>query len=517
MVYKSKYPDIDIPGVGVYQYGTSNRNGISDDKVILIDGITEKKMTFGELKSNSKKLAAGLQTIGFKRGDVLMICSHNQLFINILLFFIHLGGIVFPSNPWYKVDELAVQLIDSKTSIIFAHPDYLSTVVKAAEKANISKSKIFLFEEREIDGFKPYCSLISDHEIEPVSYTPEEARTTIAFLCYSSGTVGKPKGVEITHTNIVANVEQIATVDDSGKDDTFIGVLPFFHIYGLTNLGFLTVLIGGSTVIIPKFDIKNFCYCIQKYKISYVHVVPPIVVALAKYPDIKYYDISSLRMILSAAAPLGKESSEEFYKILQIPIKQGYGSVGGLLPNVEAKIVPVEGLELGPNEGEICVRGPNLMKGYLNNDEATKASFDEDGFFYTGDIARVDDNENFFIVDRVKELIKYTGYQVAPAELEAILLTHPAIADAAVVGCYSKQSLTEFPTAYIVTKPGHQQTKVLKSDIQNYISDKVAPHKQLRGGIYFIGEIPKNPAGKILRKDLREKLRKEFVDPPDKR
>ncbi|KAF0510187.1 acetyl-CoA synthetase-like protein [Gigaspora margarita] len=308
MIFKSKYPDIDIPGVGVYHYGTSNQNGISDDKVIVIDGITDKKITFGELKSNSKKLAAGLQTIGFKRGDVLMICSHNQLdYYTVIYGAIAAGGIIFPSNPWYKVDELAIQLIDSRTSIIFAHPDYLSTVVKAAEKANISKSKIFLFEEREIDGFQPYCSLISDHEIEPVSYTPEEARTTVAFIWYSSGTVGKPMGVEITHTNIVANVAQISTVDDSGKDDIFIGVL------------------GGSTVVIPKFYLKNFCSCIQKYKISYVHVVPPIVVALAKYPDLKYYDISSLRMILSAAAPLGKESSEEFYKILKVPIKQGYG------------------------------------------------------------------------------------------------------------------------------------------------------------------------------------------------
>ncbi|KAF0510186.1 acetyl-CoA synthetase-like protein [Gigaspora margarita] len=225
MIFKSKYPDIDIPDVGVYQFGTRNPNEIPDDKVILIDEATDKNITFGELKSNSKKLAAGLQTIGFKRGDVLMICSHNQVdYYTVIYGAIAAGGIVFPSNPLYK-DELEIQLIDSKTSIIFAHPNYLSTVVKAAEKANISKSKIFLFGEREIDGFQPYCSLISDHEIEPVSYTPEEARTIVAFICYSSGTVGNPKGVEITHTNIVANVAQIARVEDTGKDDEHISLL----------------------------------------------------------------------------------------------------------------------------------------------------------------------------------------------------------------------------------------------------------------------------------------------------
>ncbi|CAG8780282.1 22491_t:CDS:10 [Dentiscutata erythropus] len=529
MIFKSKYSDIDIPGVGVYQYGTSNPNGIPDDKAILIDGLTDKKVTFGELKSNSKKLAAGLQTIGFKRGDV---DYHAVVFGAIAA-----GGIVSPANPLYKVGELTFQLIDSGASIIFAHPNYLSTVVKAAEEANIPKSKIFLFEEEEVDGFQPYCSLIGDHVIEPVSYTPEEARMTTAFLCYSSGTVGKPKGVETTHTNIVANVAQLAAVKDSGTEDIFMGVLPFFHIYELNLLVFLTVIVGGSTIVIPKFDIEKFCYCIEKYKINYAHVAPPIVLSLAKNPAIKRYNISSLRMLISAAAPLGKESSKEFSKILKIPIKQGYGltemspathlcssdnivtfhihnnsigSIGCLLPNVEAKLVSVEGLKLGPNEGEICVRGPNVMKGYLNNDEATKASFDEDGFFHTEDIARVDEN------NRVKELIKYMGYQVAPAELEAILLTYPAIADAAVIGCHSERSLTEYPTAYVVTKPGHKQTRELKSDIQKHISEKVVPHKKLRGGIYFTDQIPKSPTGKILRRILREKLKKEFVDPLDK-
>ncbi|CAG8564177.1 11691_t:CDS:2, partial [Scutellospora calospora] len=373
-----------------------------------------------------------------------------------------LGGIVSPSNPLYKEGELTFQFVDSGASIIFAHPNYLDVVVEAAENAKIPKSKIFLFGEKEVDGFQPYCSLIGDHEIEPVSYTSEEARTTIAFLCYSSGTTGKPKGVETTHTNIVANVAQITAVDNSRMDDIFMGVLN---------------------------------------------------------PIAKNYDISSLRMLISSAAPLSKSMGEKFYNILKIPIKQGYGltemspathvcksdnivagSVGGLLPNIEAKIISEEGRELGCNEsGELCVRGPNVMKGYLNNEEATKASIDEDGFLHTGDIAYVDDNR----------------LPSGTIRLEEILLTHPAVADSAVVGYYSTSDLTEFPTAYVVTQPGYEQTPDLSKNIQQYISDRVAPQKKLRGGVVFIDQIPKSSAGKILRKILRDRLKTEFVYPVD--
>ncbi|CAG8528195.1 15313_t:CDS:10, partial [Racocetra fulgida] len=339
------------------------------------------------------------------------------------------------------VDELASRLTDSGASTIFAHPEYYDVVFKAAEKANIPKTKIFFFGEKEFNRLQNYRSLIGDHEIVPVSYTSEEARTTTAILCYSSGTVGEQKGVEITHTNIVANAAQLMAVDDFGKDDIFMGGL------------------GGTTVVIPKLDtdIKKLCDCIQNYKISYAHVIPQTILKFATNPIVKNY-ISSLRMICSGASPLSKESNEKFSEILKIPIKQLYG----------------------PNEGEICIRGPNVMKVILD------ISFDEYGFFHTGDIARIDNN----------------------VELEEILLTHPAVADVAVIGHYSEQNLTEHPTAYIVKKPDHKKTLELKSEIQKYINDKVAPHKKLRGGVYFINQIPKTPSGKILRRILRKRLEK---------
>jgi len=358
-----------------------------------------------------------------------------------------------------------------------------------------------------------------------VEYTPEEAKTTTVYLCYSSGTTGKQKGVESTHLNIVSNVMQILAIEKEAHSGmVYVGVMPFYHIYGLTLAMHLVIILGASCVVIPKFDFEGFCRVIQDYKVTVAHIVPPIVLALVKHPKAEDYDLSSLQLVLSGAAPLSKELSETFYKVHKIKNKQGYGltetspvthlcttddivpgSCGILLPNIECKLIDEDGQELGYNTpGEICVRGPNIMKGYLNNKKATDDVIDKDGYFHTGDIAHVDENGHFYIVDRVKELIKYKGFQVAPAELEALLLTHPLISDAAVIGVYSKDEETENPAAYIVPKHKSQCTKEFSEEIKKFVDEKVAPHKKLRGGVIFIDQIPKSASGKILRRKLRE-------------
>ncbi|KAF0556280.1 acetyl-CoA synthetase-like protein [Gigaspora margarita] len=387
MIFKSSYPNIDIPDVGVYQFVTSNPNKISDNKAIFIDGITEKKVTFA-------------------------IFSHNVVDYPIAAFgAIAAGGIVTSSSPLSREYELTFNLIDSGASMIFVHPNYLDVVVKAAEDAKIPKSKIFLLGE-EVGGFQSYCSLIGDHEIEPISYTSEEVRTTIAFLGSSSGTTGKPKGIELTHKNVVAAVMHLAAAEYT-VGNIFMGMMPFYYMYGMVIIVISAVFLGDSTIVIPRFELGLFCSCIQKYKISYAHASLPIVLELIKNPIAKNYDISNLKMVFSTGAPLSILTSKKFYDIHKIPIKQGYGltetsllainksdnivagSVGVLIPNIEAKVVSEEGLELGYNErGELWVRGPTLSKGYLNNEEATKASFDKDGFFHTGDLVFVDDNSN---------------------------------------------------------------------------------------------------------------------------
>ncbi|CAG8657993.1 1104_t:CDS:2, partial [Acaulospora colombiana] len=422
MIFKSKLPDIEIPPVGVYQFITSNPNNISDDKVIFIDGITDKRITFGEFKSETRKFAAGLHDkVGFRPGDVLSIVSPNQFDYPIVLFgAIAAGGIVSPVNPTYNVAEVSFQLSNSGASVVVSHPLALPAVVKAATEAGIPHSKIFVFGDKEIDGLQPYRS---------------------------SGTTGKSKGVETTHTNMVANASQMISFEK--------------------NLN------------------KNDVFVVQDYKISYANLVPPIVLLLAKKPIVKEYDLSSLRTIVSGAAPLSKSLMDDLYNIHKISIKEGY--------------------ELGYNErGELCVRGPNIMKGYLNNKAATDAAIDKDGFFHTGDVAIMDEQGNLYIVDRVKELIKYKGFQVPPAELEEILISHQAVLDAAVIGVYCEADATEYALAYVVPQTGYERSQESIHEIKEYVSNRVAPHKRLKD-LLFIDQIPKSASGKILRRILKEK------------
>ncbi|EXX58359.1 uncharacterized protein OCT59_018078 [Rhizophagus irregularis] len=534
MIFRSKFSDVDIKKIGVYQFITSNPYGIDDDKAIFIDGNTDKKLTFGQLKTNSKKLAFGLiNKIGFKRGDVLAIYSPNHIDYPVVIFgAIAAGGIVTPVNPEYTSEEFAFQLKDSGASVIICHPDYLEKAIKAAKVANIPESKILLFDENEINDFLPFLSLLSDQEINPVEYTPEEVKSTTAYLCYSSGTTGKNKGVETTHYNMVSNLSQLDVFEDQiNHENVYIGTLPSFHIYGLTLFIHFVILKGASCVLLRKFELEKFCRAIQDYKVNIAPIVPPIVLLLVNNPIARKYDLSSLKLAISAAAPLSKDLSTKFVEIYKVPIKQAYGltettpfaivtktdnivdgSIGILLPNVECKIISENNKELEFDEkGEFYIRGPNVMKGYLNNKEATDACIDSDGWFHTGDLGYVNPQGNFFIVDRVKELIKYKGFQVAPAELESVLLTHPSITDCAVIGVNSDEQATEYPLAYVVLKQNEIQSDELKEEIKDFVSQRVAPHKKLRGGVCFTDKIPKSSAGKILRRSLRERARNERI------
>jgi acyl-CoA synthetase (AMP-forming)/AMP-acid ligase II len=285
--------------------------------------------------------------------------------------------------------------------------------------------------------------------------------------------------------------------------------------------------IGATIVTMPRFDLEQFLSAIQKYRVTLSHIVPPIVLKLAKEPIVSEYDLSSLKTIFSGAAPLGPELSKECMQRIKCGIRQGYGmtetspvthsspadparmkhgSVGTAAPNTEVRLVdPATGAELGPNqEGEICVRGPQIMKGYLNNLEATARTIDDDKWLHTGDIGYADEDGHFFVVDRVKELIKYKGFQVAPAELEAVLLTHPAIADAAVIPVRDDEA-GEVPKAFVVIK---QETSA--EEIMEFVAARVAPHKKIRE-VEFISQIPKSLSGKILRRVLIEQERARSV------
>jgi len=307
------------------------------------------------------------------------------------------------------------------------------------------------------------------------------------------------------------------------RDDVLLCVLPLFHIYGLVVVLNMGLHLGATIVMMPRFDLEQFLGLIQKYRVTLSHIVPPVVLKLAKDPIVDNYDLSSLKTIFSGAAPLGAELTTECMKRIGCGVRQGYGltetspvthtspadktklrlgSVGPPAPNTECKLVdPATGDELGPRqEGEVCVRGPQIMMGYLNNPEATARTIDQDKWLHTGDIGYVDENGHFFIVDRVKELIKYKGFQVAPAELEALLLTHPAVADAAVIPCHDDEA-GEVPKAFVVLKG-----EASAEELMEFVAAQVAPHKKIRA-LEFIDQIPKSLSGKILRRVLVEKER----------
>ena len=288
---------------------------------------------------------------------------------------------------------------------------------------------------------------------------------------------------------------------------------------------------GLTLVVMPKFEIEKFCASIQKHQISFAYVVPPVILLLGKHPVIEQYDLSSLRMLNCGAAPLTHELVKAVYQRLKVPVKQGYGlsetsptthtqpwelwnttigSVGTLLPNQTAKYMSPEEKEVSVGEvGELWIKGPNVFLGYHNNPERTKESLTEDGYFRTGDVGYQDKDGNFYITDRVKELIKYKGFQVAPAELEGLLISHPNINDVAVIGIYEKDQATELPRAYIVPAPGIETSSATAADVTKWLHAKVASHKRLRGGVRFVDEIPKSASGKILRRLLKVKAEEE--------
>jgi acyl-CoA synthetase (AMP-forming)/AMP-acid ligase II len=421
------------------------------------------------------------------------------------------------ANPLLTADELARQLRDCGARLLVTVPDRLDTARAAAEEADVEE--IFVYGEAA--DATPFASLLQAAG-EPPEVAIDPANDLVA-LPYSSGTSGLPKGVMLTHRNLVANICQTIAHQRLREDERVIAVLPFFHIYGLVVLMNLPLYRGATVVTMPRFDLAEFLRVIQDYRITRAWVVPPIVLALAKHPLVDEFDLSSLQFMLSGAAPLSAELQLACSKRLGCHMQQGYGltetsptthsvpddlagqmpgSIGPAVPNTECRIVDLRtGHDVPAGEpGELCIRGPQVMKGYHNEPEATARTIDPDGWLHTGDVARVDEQGSLRIVDRVKELIKYKGHQVAPAELEGLLLTHPAIADAAVIGL-ADEDAGEIPKAFVV--PSGPLTP---DEVTAFVAQHVAPYKKVRA-VELIDEIPKTPSGKVLRRVLIERER----------
>lgn len=521
MIFRGPYPDVQIPEVSITEFIFSSIERFKD-KPALIDGLSGRALTYGEFADAARRVAASLAQRGFKKGDVCAIFSTNCPEYAVLFHAVAmLGGINTTLNPLYTGDEAAAQLNDAGAKLLVTAPVVIEKARDAAEQSKIEE--LFVFGAAE--GATPFAALLDSDGVVP--HVEIDPKNDLVALPYSSGTTGLAKGVMLTHHNLVANMRQMDGLDYFHQDDILLCVLPLFHIYGLVVVMNMGLHLGATIVMMPRFDLEQFLGLIQKYRVTLSHIVPPIVLKLAKDPIIENYDLSSLTMIFSGAAPLGPELTRECIQRIGCGVRQGYGmtetspvthsspadsakmklgSVGPAAPNTECKIVdPATGEELGPNqEGEVCVRGPQIMKGYLNNPEATAHTIDADNWLHTGDIGYADDDGHFFIVDRVKELIKYKGFQVAPAELEAILLTHPAVADTAVIPCPDDEA-GEVPKAFVVLK--HE---VSAEELMEFVADQVAPHKKIRS-VEFIEQIPKSLSGKILRRVLVEKERARAV------
>jgi acyl-CoA synthetase (AMP-forming)/AMP-acid ligase II len=517
MIVKSPRAPATIPDVPLTPFLFERFKGY-EDKPALIDGPSGRTLTYGQLAGAIKLVAASMHQRGFGKGDVFAIYCPNIPEYAVAFHAISLlGGINTTVNPLYTVKELVHQLKDAKAQYLLTHPLFAANALQAAQEADIKE----VFVLGEAQGATPFAALLdSDGQVPQADIDPHE---DLVVLPYSSGTSGLPKGVMLTHRNLVANVIQCDGIEDIGPDSVAIGVLPFYHIYGMLVILNASLYHRATVVTMPRFDLEQFLGILQNYGVTRAHLVPPLILALAKHPLVDKYDLSKLRAINSGAAPLGADLAKACADRLGCIVKQGYGltetspvthvnyedpaklklgSVGPAVRNTETKIInTVTGAELGPNErGEILIRGPQVMKGYLNNPQATADTLEPDGWLHTGDVGYIDDGGHLYVVDRVKELIKYKGYQVAPAELEGVLLSHPAIADAAVIPRPDEEA-GEVPKAFVV-----RSAELTEDEVIDYVAQNVAPYKKVRR-VEFVDQIPKSTAGKILRRILVEQER----------
>ena len=518
MIIKSPYADVVVPEVPFTSF-VLRRAGELGDKPALIEAATGRTITYAQLTESIQNVAANLSKRGFKQGEVFGILSPNLPEYAIIFHAVAtLGGIATLINPLYTDREIAHQLKDSNARFLVTIPSFMEKAQAASREASIEE--IFVFGSAE--GATSFDSLLVENK-EPLPEVTINPREDLVALPYSSGTTGLPKGVMLTHYNLVSNLKQMDGLDYFYESDKLICVLPLFHIYGLVVVLNMGLYKGATIVTMPRFDLEAFLQAAQDYQITLAHLVPPVILGLSKHPCVDNYNLPKLKTIFSGAAPLGPDLTQACMDRLGCAIRQGYGmtetspvthsspsnpsqvkfgSVGVAAPNTECKIVDLEtGEALGRNErGEVCVRGPQIMKGYLNNPEATANTIDADGWLHTGDIGYADDDGHFFIVDRAKELIKYKGFQVPPAELEAVLLSHPCVGDAAVIP-YPDDEAGEVPKALVVLRKESEP-----DDIMEFVAERVAPHKRIRY-LEIVEQIPKSPSGKILRRVLVQRER----------
>jgi acyl-CoA synthetase (AMP-forming)/AMP-acid ligase II len=515
-IVRSDLPDVPVGGANVPAHVLAGAERFGD-KPALIDAATGRSISYRDLATGVGLVAANLAARGFGAGDVLALYSPNLPEYAVAAYgAMAAGGIVTGANPMLTVEELAGQLADSRARVLVTVPPLLEQARAAAEKAGVAEVVTF-----------GDAGLFGDNGHPPARAVIDPERD-LATLPYSSGTTGLAKGVELTHASLVTNARQSQAVLGFRKDDVVLAVAPFFHVMGFTIVLPAGLAAGATIVTLARFELDAFLRAIQQYRVTLTIVVPPIALALAGHPLVDSYDLSSLRALGVGAAPLGADPERRCAERLGCLTSQGLGmteatgliavgpldqsrrgSVGRLIPNTEARIVdPDSGDDLAAGRtGELWVRGPQLMRGYRDRPEATAHTIDADGWLHTGDLCYFDEDGYLYVVDRLKELIKCKGYQVAPAELEHLLLTHPAVADAAVVARPDAEA-GEVPVAHVVLR-----TTATSQELLSYVAERVAPYKRLRA-VRITDSVPRSPAGKLLRRVLVEAERTTAENTP---
>ena len=514
IIHSSPLPEVEIPDVTITAHVLRRADELAD-QVAIRDTCGSSSYTYAELSEAIYTLAGGLAARGIVPGKVVGLMAPNVPEYAVVFHGVAVAGAAVTTiNPTYGAKEVKHQLGDAGASMLFTVPEFVETAKAAIEGTQVTEIVV-------IGEAMAGTTAMSDLYGEPISQVAVDCASHTVVLPYSSGTTGLPKGVMLSHRNLVANIEQCIHAIRYQDNEVALAALPFFHIYGMQVLMNGLLSNGVATITMPRFDMVEALQAVQDLKITRFFAVPPIVLGLATAPIVEQFDTSSIRQVFSGAAPLGAELAAQAAERLGCEVVQGFGMTelspvshstpegdyrpgtsGVTISNTESRIVDPDTGEDQPvgGRGELWVRGPQVMTGYLNNPTATAETIDDEGWLHTGDIAIIDEHGHMSIVDRMKELIKFKGFQVAPAELEALLITHPKVADVAVIGI-ADDAAGEIPKAF-VTCPADET--VTLEEIQALVSENLVSYKQIRQ-LEIIDAIPKSASGKILRKDLRNR------------
>ncbi|GMY26542.1 4-coumarate--CoA ligase-like 1 [Fagus crenata] len=525
-IFRSRFPAVPVPDITLPEFVLQNAE-LYANKVAFVEAVTGNEVTYSDVVRDTRRFSKALSSLGIRKGYVVIVVIPNVAeYAIVALGIMAAGGVFSGANPTAHASEIKKQVEAAEAKLIVTNgPNY--------EKVKGLGLPVIILGEEHIEGSMNWNKLLEAADRAGSSFIKEDVhQTDLCALPFSSGTTGLSKGVMLTHRNLVANL--CSTLFSVGPElvgkVTVLGLIPFFHIYGITGICCATLKNKGKVVVMGRFELRTFLNALITQEVTFAPIVPPIILQLVKNPIVGEFDLSKLKLqaIMSAAAPLAPELLTAFEnKFPGVLVQEAYGltehscitltlgdpetgsriakknSVGFILPNLEVKFIdPDTSRSLPKNTpGELCVRSQCVMQGYYNNKEETARTIDKEGWLHTGDIGFIDAEGNVFIVDRIKELIKYKGFQVAPAELEAILLTHPSIEDAAVVPLPDEEA-GEIPAASVVMAPGAKESE---EEIINYVASNIAHYKKVRV-VHFVDTIPKSPSGKIMRRLIREKM-----------